>query len=109
MPPRASFVIPTRDCAAWLPFAVNSALSQTVKDIEVVVVDDGSKDLTMEYLKWAEKQDKRINVLLTAGLGRSSARNIGNEQAQSEHIFVLDADDIALPKRVEHSLKLSDE
>lgn len=96
---KASFVIPTFNCAAWLAPAVESALEQTYKDAEVIIVDDASTDSTKDYLEWLK--DPRVNVITNEkNLGRSQSRNIGNKAASGEVIFVLDADDICSPKRV---------
>lgn len=103
---KLSFVIPTYNCAVWLPHAVSSCLGQTFKDIEVVVVDDCSTDRTGEYLDWLKGKDKRVRIFrLPKNVGRSEARNIGNKEANGEIIAVLDADDIATPNRAELTLK----
>ena len=74
--------------------AVISALSQTVKDIEVIVVDDGSSDSTSEILKRLESEDPRIKLVSHArNLGVSAARNTGLDLAQGEWVAILDADD----------------
>lgn len=98
---RVSFVIPTYNCAAWLPLAVKSVLEQTYKDVECVIVDDCSTDTTGFYLDWLEKQgDQRVRVIRNKeNLGRSASRNIGNHEAAGEVICVLDADDMACPDR----------
>ena len=96
---KISFVIPTFNCVTWLPHAVSSCLTQKYNDIEVIVVDDGSTDYTQQYLK-SLANDKRVVVIKNSkNMGRSSSRNIGNETAKGEVICVLDADDIAEPKR----------
>lgn len=102
---KCSFVIPSYNSAAWLAQAVESCLNQSVKDIEVVVVEDGSTDSTKDYLLWQEKQDKRVvPVFNPKNLGRSASRNLGNKVAQGEVICVLDADDLALPNRAKITL-----
>lgn len=103
---KLSFVIPTYNCVTWLPHAVTSCLAQTEKDIEVVIVNDGSTDRTEEYLGWLEKQESRVKVMRPGkNLGRSEARNLGNSYVQSEYIAVLDADDLATPNRAELTLR----
>lgn len=95
---RVSFVIPTHNCAAWLPHAVESVLRQDYKEVEAVIVDDASTDSTAEYLAWL--RDPRVRVVRNPErLGRSAARNIGNETAEGAIICVLDADDLARPHR----------
>jgi glycosyltransferase involved in cell wall biosynthesis len=95
---KVSFVIPSHNCAAWLPHAVESVLTQTHEDVECVIVNDGSTDSTEKYLNWLK--DKRVRVIRNVKpLGRSSARNQGNALATGDILCVLDADDIAVPNR----------
>ena len=103
--PKASFVIPSYNCAAWLPHAIESAQKQTYGDIEIIVVDDGSTDSTPKIMKFLCEKDKRIKYIrLDKNSGRSSARNVGNFEAGGDFIFVLDADDLAYPNRVKDCL-----
>lgn len=104
---KATFVIPTKDCAHFLPIAVQSVMTQTHKDVELVIVDDGSKDSTGQYLDWLDKQEnpRIITIRNRVSLGRCKARNQGNDAASGDYIFVLDADDAATPNRVELTLK----
>ncbi len=109
---RVSFVVPSYQSATWLPHACSSVLQQTHKDIELVVVDDGSTDRTQEYTNWVRKQDDRVHVIHNGkNLGRSASRNIGNRAASGDIICVLDADDLATPNRAElmaRKFKVSD-
>jgi teichuronic acid biosynthesis glycosyltransferase TuaG len=100
---KVSFVIPTYNCAAFLPHAVESCLNQTYKDIEIVIVNDASTDTTKDYLDWlAKKGDERIVIHTNEkNNGRSESRNIGNKLATGRIIFVLDADDLAVANRAE--------
>lgn len=107
MKPKISFIIPSFNCAAWLPHAVKSCQMQTIKDIEIVIVNDFSTDSTNEYLSWLYKQDdKRIKIINNhKNLGRSESRNIGNRTATGDIICVLDSDDLAMENRAELTLK----
>lgn len=97
---KISFVIPSYNSAAWVSQAVQSVLEQTHKDVECVVVDDCSTDSTPDYLDWQVKHDTRVKAIRNEkNLGRSASRNIGNAIATGEVICVLDADDLALPRR----------
>lgn len=103
---KASFVIPSKDCAHYLPAAVRSALSQDHPGVEVVLVDDGSTDGTEQYTDWLRKTEPRVKVIRNdRAVGRSLARNMGLIHAQADHIFVLDADDLSEPKRVSLCLR----
>lgn len=97
---KISFVLPSFNSVTWLPTAVGSVLGQTHKDIECVVVNDGSTDATSDYLAWQAQKDTRL-VVVNPGknIGRSAARNLGNDTATGEVICVLDADDLAYPGR----------
>jgi len=104
---KVSFVIPSFNCAAYLPHAVKSCLDQSYKNIEVVIVDDCSTDTTGDYLNWLAKQeDKRIKIIRNSeNVGRSESRNIGNRAATGDIICVLDADDLAVATRAEWTIK----
>jgi len=99
---KISFCIPSFNSVTWLPHACSSVLQQTHKDIELVVVDDGSTDRTQEYTNWLRKSDERVQVVHNGkNLGRSESRNIGNRAASGDVICVLDADDLTTPNRAE--------
>lgn len=96
---KISFVIPSHNCAAFLPHAVESCLNQTYKDIEVVIVDDCSTDSTPELCEHFKKDSRIVVTRNDKNMGRSESRNIGNKIATGDIICVLDADDLADPKR----------
>lgn len=105
MIPRASFVIPVHNGAAYLADCLESCLAQTQKRFEVIVVNDGSTDSTQHLIDYYTKKDKRIvSVKLETNQGRSMARNVGIEKANSDVILTLDADDLATPNRVGDTL-----
>ena len=104
-PPKASFVIPAYNAEAYLAGAILSCRAQSVKDIEIIVVDDGSTDGTAELCKWHTKEDPRVQyVAFSENRGRSAARNFGNALAKAPIIMVLDSDDMALKNRVRDTL-----
>jgi glycosyltransferase involved in cell wall biosynthesis len=103
--PRASFVIPAHNAQKYLSEAIWSCRNQTVKELEIIVVNDGSDDGTQELVDWHAADDKRVRCIsLPKNVGRSEARNIGNDAAKAPIIFVLDADDRACKQRVRDSL-----
>lgn len=106
MTPRASFVIPAYNADRWVSQTINSCRNQTIKQIEIIVVNDGSTDSTKDIVDWHAGQDKRVRVFHTRNFGRSIARNYGNDQVQSDLILVLDADDLATKNRVKDTLTL---
>lgn len=104
MNPKASIVIPAYNAQKFLSQAIISAREQSVKDIEIIIVDDGSTDGTLELARWHEGQDGRVRVIHTENNGRSDARNTGNREATAPVILVLDSDDIATKNRVADTL-----
>ena len=98
--PKASFVIPAFNAQTFIAQAVQSCLNQTVKAIEVVIVNDGSTDNTERIVKSLMVKDERVKLINQENQGRCIARNVGNKASTGEWVFVLDADDIALPTRV---------
>jgi glycosyltransferase involved in cell wall biosynthesis len=103
--PRASFVIPAFNAHAYLAQAVASCQTQSVKEIEIIVVDDGSIDGTDELMEQLCNNDPRIKYAkFDQNRGRSAARNFGNAMAQAPIILVLDSDDISLRNRVRDTL-----
>lgn len=97
--PKVSIIIPTYNRPQFLPKAVQSALNQTVEDIEVLVVDDGSK----EPVELPEHPKLRI-LRLSENKGNATARNIGAKAARGTYINYLDDDDQLLPNMLETSL-----
>lgn len=99
--PRISVIIPSFNCAGTLADAIDSVLAQTVKDIEVIVVDDGSTDDTPELLGLYLK---RIRIISQANRGLPAARNAGIRAAKAPLIALLDADDTWRPTKLERQL-----
>jgi len=98
--PRVAVVLPVRDGEKYLSAAVESVLGQTFGDFELVVVDDGSTDRTMEIL--AGFSDTRLRVIRLAGkLGLVAALNRGILDAGGEFVARMDADDVCHPRRFE--------
>lgn len=105
MTPRASFVIPAYNVDRWISKTIYSCRNQTIKQVEIIVVNDGSTDATKAIIDWHAKEDPRvIPVHLEKNVGRSEARNIGNAKASSEYILVLDGDDMAARNRVKDTI-----
>lgn len=103
---KVSIIIPVYDGEKYIREAVDSALNQTYKDFEIIVIDDGSKDNTPNILetygskiKWKSQENK----------GQASAINEGINMAEGKYIAYLDADDVCLPERFENQVKYLDE
>lgn len=97
--PLVSVVIPTYNRAVMLMEAIKSVFEQTCTEFEVVVVDDGSTDNTLEVLK--EVNDPRLVVVAGKHEGASAARNLGVDAARGELIAFLDSDDLFLPTKLQ--------
>jgi glycosyltransferase involved in cell wall biosynthesis len=91
--PAITVVIPTRDDIATLPAALDSVDLQQVPDMEVIVVDDGSRDGSSSYLARRAEADTRLRVLTLPGVGPSAARNAALAIASAPLVAFLDADD----------------
>jgi glycosyltransferase involved in cell wall biosynthesis len=107
--PLVSILIPCFNAAETLHETLESVSQQTLSDFEVVAVDDGSSDSTLEILQsWAEK-DSRFVVLSTAHSGVIKAANTGIEACRTKYIARLDADDIVHPNRLSMQVGYLDE
>lgn len=91
--PKISVIIPAYNVERYLSRCLNSVLSQTFKDFEIVVVNDGSSDRTGEICDEYASVDKRIRIVHKENEGVSIARNIGIENAQGEWCCFIDSDD----------------
>lgn len=92
--PKVSIVMPVHNMQRYLPQAVESILGQTFTDYELICVDDGSTDSSLEILQRYARADRRITVIRQANLGGTKARETGLRQAQAEYLLFVDADDI---------------
>ena len=90
---KVSIIIPIYNPGELLKRCLDSALNQTLEDIEVLCIDDGSNDETKDILKDYSKMDSRCKVIAQENLGAGSARNKGIEHSKGEYIVFLDADD----------------
>jgi len=103
--PKVSVIIPTYNRTHYVCEAIDSVLSQTFKDLEVIVVDDGSTDDARQVL---ENYSSRIYYIYQENRGRSEARNKGIKAAKGEYIAFLDDDDIWLPYKLERQVQFLD-
>lgn len=103
---RCSVVIPAYNASRWIERTVASALAQTLPDIEVIVVDDGSADDTTDRLS---AFGDRLTLIRQANAGVAAARNAGAARATADHIAFLDSDDVWSPDKIERQVALFDE
>lgn len=90
---KLSVVIPVFNAAPYLRGCLDSVLTQTLNDIEVICIDDGSTDGSVVLLAEYAARDGRIRVLTQANVGQGVARNRGLERATGEYVYFMDADD----------------
>jgi glycosyltransferase involved in cell wall biosynthesis len=101
--PLVSVLLAVHDDARYLPGAVESVLQQTVRDLELIVVDDGSTDETSDIL--GALDDPRVVLLRNdSQLGLAASLNRALDRAKGKYVARLDADDVALPERLERQL-----
>jgi glycosyltransferase involved in cell wall biosynthesis len=105
---RVSVVTPVRDGERFLAEALDSVLGQTLSDLELIVVDDGSTDGTAALLANAARRDERVRVLTQAAGGLAVALNAGCALARAPVIARMDGDDVALPDRLDRQVAFLD-
>jgi Glycosyl transferase family 2 len=105
MVPRVSVVIPTYNYAHYIGEAIESALAQTYRDREIIVVDDESTDDTMAVL---ERFGARIIVFRHTNRGLAATRNVGIRAACGSYVALIDADDVWEPQHLERTVERLD-
>ncbi len=88
-----SIIIPVYNTELYLQRCIDSILNQTYANLEVLLIDDGSTDLSLVICKKYEKKDSRVRVFHQSNAGASAARNVGLENAKGEYIMFVDSDD----------------
>jgi len=101
--PLISVVIPTYNSARYLPATLQSVLAQTVRDLEIIVVDDGSTDGT-EAVVQELKSEKIVYIKQANSGGPSRPRNMGIRAARGKYISIFDSDDLMLPHKLSESV-----
>lgn len=88
-----SVIVPVYNVEKYLQKCIESIIHQTFKDLEIILVNDGSTDRSLEILREYEKRDSRITVIDKANGGVSEARNIGIDIAKGKYLYFADSDD----------------
>jgi glycosyltransferase involved in cell wall biosynthesis len=102
--PRVSVLTPVYNAEPYLAEAVESILAQTFRDFEFIIIDDGSLDGSLALLKRYAERDRRIRLLSRPNTGIVGALNEGLSLVRGELIARMDADDVALPDRLERQV-----
>ncbi|MDD2425860.1 MAG: glycosyltransferase [Bacteroidales bacterium] len=107
--PKVSVIIPAYNTAPYLVEAVDSVLNQTLKNFEVIIVDDGSTDNTLEIIQNYAQKDSRIKYYHQKNQGQSVARNLAMSASRGEYIYFMDSDDILVRNALEYCYKTASE
>ncbi|WP_329607065.1 glycosyltransferase family A protein [Planktothrix agardhii] len=97
--PLISVIIPAYNAEKTIQETIYSVLKQTWQDFELIVINDGSQDATLEVL--SSIQDPRLRILSYSNAGLASSRNRGITEATGEYISFMDADDLWTPDKLE--------
>lgn len=97
--PRVSVLLPVYNGGEYLEAAIKSVLAQSFSDFEILAINDGSKDASLETLQRLAARDPRLKVISRENRGLIATLNEGMERARGAYLARMDADDIALPER----------
>lgn len=100
--PLISIIIPCYNAELYINDTINSVLNQSIKNIEIIVVNDGATDNSIQIIK--SISDARIKIIHQKNSGVSIARNKGMQESKGEYIIFFDADDIMSPEFIEKRL-----
>ncbi|SEA08261.1 Glycosyltransferase involved in cell wall bisynthesis [Eubacterium aggregans] len=101
-----SIIIPIYNVEAYLPRCIKSVINQTYRDLEILLIDDGSPDKCPQICDIYAQKDDRIRVIHKVNGGLSDARNCGINHATGEYLFFLDSDDWLHPNTIEDLYQL---
>ena len=105
--PEVSVIICTYNGQEYIRSAIDSILNQTYSNFELIIVDDGSKDLTTKILDSYVDMDERISVYKRNNHGLPASRNFGLSKATGNWVAILDQDDLSYTKRLEAQINVS--
>ena len=106
-PITVSVILAVYNSAAYLRECLESIINQTYRNLEIICINDGSTDSSLEILKEYRERDERIRIFSkeNEGLGGASARNLGLEIAGGYYVLILDSDDFFEPQMIEEALQ----
>lgn len=99
--PKTSIIIPVYNTEEYLPACLDSVLAQTQREIEVILVDDGSTDGSLAIERAYAQRDSRVRIIQQSNLRQGTARNRGLAEARGEFIYFMDSDDLIMPELLE--------
>ena len=98
--------MPAYNCGPYIGDAIKSILAQTMKEFELIIINDGSTDDTLEVVE--SFRDSRLRVVNQSNQGLAGVRNRAVKEASADYISWLDSDDLATPDRLEKQIALLD-
>ncbi len=106
---KISVVMPIYNAGDYLRPALDGVLNQTLEELELICVDDGSTDHSLEIIKEYQQNDERVRIITQNNAGPSAARNKGLARARGKYVIFLDADDFADYATLEKLYELAEE
>jgi glycosyltransferase involved in cell wall biosynthesis len=104
--PRVTVMVANYNTARYLPECLDSLLNQTYQDFEVLIIDDGSTDNSLEICQKYVADDVRFRLMrLESNQGLTYARHVGLRESKGKYIAILDADDLATPSRLQRQVE----
>lgn len=108
--PLVSVVMPAYNAARFIERSIRSALEQTVRDVELIVLDDGSSDDTCSIVEAIAREDDRVCLVRNErNMGVARTRNAGFDRCRGKYVALLDSDDIWYPTKLEEQIRLAEE
>ena len=104
-----SIIVPVYNVQEYIKDCINSIICQTYKELEIILVDDGSSDNSLQICKDMAQKDNRIVVLSQLNSGVVNARKNGVNRATGKYIMFVDSDDYVNSDYVESMMKISNE
>ena len=92
-----TFIVPIYNAERYLSACLDSLLAQTAKELQIILVDDGSTDGSLAIAKSYTVRDPRVELYRQPHAGQSAARNLGLKHAHGEYVAFVDADDTIAP------------
>ncbi len=91
--PEISVIVPVYNCEKYLEKCINSILSQTFDDLELILINDGSSDNSGKICDEFKEKDSRVKIVHQKNMGVSVARNVGLDVSEGKYIGFIDGDD----------------
>ena len=106
---KVSIIVPAFNAEKYLDRSIKSILNQTYDDLEIIIIDDASKDNTKKIIQKYASQDKRIRPIYSEiNRGVSKSRNMGLQTFTGDYVFFMDADDYIVKNAIERMMDVSD-